>query len=306
MPPAILYYAIPGFLILLSLEAWLSYKENKGSYETRDTFSSIALGIGNLLTSLITKALIFALFSFLYRFRLFTLDGSRWWHWGLAFFADDFSYYWFHRCSHQVNWFWASHVVHHSSRKYNLAAALRQTWTGNLTGAFLFWCWMPLIGFHPIIVLMMQSISLIYQFWIHTEAIRLLPRPIEFIFNTPSHHRVHHAIDLKYLDKNHAGVLIIWDRIFGTFQKEEEWPEYGLTRNIGSFNPFIVAFATWGDLFRRAGRSGSLSNAIRYFIRPPGWSHDGSTRTTRQMIEERARDRGERTETPVGPDVSNK
>jgi sterol desaturase/sphingolipid hydroxylase (fatty acid hydroxylase superfamily) len=289
MPPAILYYAIPGFLILLCLEAWLSHKEHRELYETRDTFSSLALGIGNLLTSLITKALIFGLFVFLYRWRLFTLDGSRWWHWGLAFFADDFSYYWFHRCSHQVNWFWASHVVHHSSRKYNLAAALRQTWTGNLTGAFLFWCWMPLIGFHPIIVLMMQSISLIYQFWIHTETIKLLPRPVEFIFNTPSHHRVHHGVDLKYLDKNHAGVLIIWDRLFGTFVREEERPEYGLTRNIGSFNPLIVAFSTWGHLFRQAARCGSLPNAIRYFIRPPGWSHDGSTLTTRQLIEARER-----------------
>jgi hypothetical protein len=160
---------------------------------------------------------------------------------------------------------------------------------------------MPLVGFHPVIVLMMQSISLIYQFWIHTEAIRLLPRPVEFIFNTPSHHRVHHGIDLKYLDKNHAGVLIIWDRLFGTFQKEEERPQYGLTRNIGSFNPVIVAFKTWGDLFRRAGRAGSLPNAIGYFVRPPGWSHDGSTLTARQMVEEYKRLQPEQDEPGIKP-----
>src|SRR5258708_4421630 len=219
MPPPILYYAVPGFVLLLCIEAWFSYKEHSELYEVKDTWSSMALGIGNLLTSLITKALIFGLFMLLYKVRLFTLDGSRWWHWALAFFADDLSYYWFHRSSHHINWFWASHVVHHSSQKYNLAAALRQTWTGNLTGAFVFWCWMPLVGFHPIIVLMMQSISLIYQFWIHTETIGQLPRPIELIFNTPSHHRVHHGIDLKYLDKNHAGILIIWNSLFLPFNQ---------------------------------------------------------------------------------------
>jgi sterol desaturase/sphingolipid hydroxylase (fatty acid hydroxylase superfamily) len=285
MPPGLLYYAIPGFVLLLSIEAWFSYREHKGLYETRDTFSSLALGIGNVVTGLITKGLIFGLFMLLYRWRLFTLDGSHWWHWALAFFADDLSYYWFHRESHHINWFWASHVVHHSSQKYNLAAALRQTWTGNLTGAFLFWCWMPLVGFHPIIVLTMQSISLIYQFWIHTEAIRKLPRPIEFIFNTPSHHRVHHGVNLRYLDKNHAGVLVIWDRLFGTFQPEEEKPVYGLTRNIGSFNPVIVATKTWGHLFGKAVRSRSWKKGFQYFLRPPGWSHDGSSQTTREIID---------------------
>ncbi|MBN8852496.1 MAG: C-5 sterol desaturase [Sphingobacteriales bacterium 50-39] len=289
MPPNILYYAIPGFVILLSLEAWFSYREGRHLYETKDTFSSLALGLGNVATGLITKALIFGLFTLLYRWRLFTLDGSRWWHWVLAFFADDFSYYWFHRASHHINWFWASHVVHHSSRRYNLAAALRQTWTGNLTGAFLFWCWMPIVGFHPIIVLMMQSISLIYQFWIHTETINRLPAPLEFVLNTPSHHRVHHGIDLPYLDRNHGGVLIIWDRIFGTFTPEQGRPEYGLTRDIGTFNPFIVALKTWGELIKKAVHSGSLKNALLYFIKPPGWSHDGSTRTTQQLIEEHNR-----------------
>jgi sterol desaturase/sphingolipid hydroxylase (fatty acid hydroxylase superfamily) len=286
MPPALLYYAIPFFILLLSLEAWLSYREQKELYEVKDTFSSLAMGIGNVLSGLITKALIFGAFTFVYRFRIFTLPSNAWWVWVLAFFADDFSYYWFHRVSHHVNWFWASHVVHHSSEKYNLAAALRQTWTGNLTGSFIFWLWMPLAGFHPIIVMTMQSISLIYQFWIHTELIHRLPAPVEFIFNTPSHHRVHHGTNLKYLDKNHAGILIIWDRMFGTFRAEEERPKYGLTRNIGSFNPVIVAFKTWAELVRKAIHSGSLRHGIQYFIKPPGWSHDGSSKTTRELIAE--------------------
>ena len=288
MAPAILYYAIPGFVILLSIEAWFSYRENKHLYETKDTWSSLAMGIGNVLTGFVTKAMIFGLFTLLYKWRIFTLDETTWWFWVLLFFADDFSYYWFHRTSHNVNWFWASHVVHHSSQHYNLAAALRQTWTGNATGSFLFWAWMPLVGFHPVWVLLMQQISLIYQFWIHTETVRQCPKWVEFIFNTPSHHRVHHGTDLKYLDKNHGGILIIWDRIFGSFQPEEERPVYGLTRNINSFNPFVIAFATWAELFKKAYRAGSFRNAINYFVQPPGWSHDGSSKTVRQMMRDKS------------------
>lgn len=283
MPPALLYYAIPGFVLLLAIEAWFSYKENKHLYETRDTFTSLGLGIGNVVVGFATKAAIFGLFSFLYEFRIFTLDYTLWWYWVLLFFADDLSYYWFHRTAHNVNWFWASHVVHHSSQHYNLAAALRQTWTGNATGSFLFWAWMPLVGFHPVWILFMQQVSLIYQFWIHTETIDKLPKLLEFVLNTPSHHRVHHGCDLKYLDKNHGGILIIWDRLFGTFQPEEERPTYGLTTNIKSFNPFVVAFKTWKDLFGKALAAGSLKNSIRYFTQPPGWSHDGSSKTVKEL-----------------------
>lgn len=283
MPPAILYYAIPGFLLLLSLEAWLSHREAKQLYEKEDTWSSLSLGIGNVVVGFATKALIFGLFTFLYRYRIFDLDFHRWWYWLLLFFADDFSYYWFHRTAHRVNWFWASHVVHHSSQHYNLAAALRQTWTGNATGSFLFWAWMPVVGFHPVWILFMQQISLIYQFWIHTEMVDKLPRPLEVVLNTPSHHRVHHGTNLKYLDKNHGGILIIWDRLFGSFQPEEERPTYGLTKNIGSFNPFTVAFKTWKELLQAARQSGSVKNAVRYFVKPPGWSHDGSSKTVDQL-----------------------
>jgi len=270
-------------VLLLSIEAWFSYKEQKKLYETKDTFTSLGLGIGNVITGFFTKALIFGLFTFLYNHRLFTLDAGVWWYWVVLFFADDFSYYWFHRISHHVNYFWASHVVHHSSQHYNLAAALRQTWTGNATGAFLFWAWMPLVGFHPIWILFMQQISLIYQFWIHTETVNKLPAPVEFIFNTPAHHRVHHGSDLKYLDKNHAGILIIWDRLFGSFQREEERPVYGLTKNIESYNPALIAFKTWGELFKKAYASGSVKNGFYYFIKAPGWSHDGSSKTTAQL-----------------------
>jgi sterol desaturase/sphingolipid hydroxylase (fatty acid hydroxylase superfamily) len=282
MAPEILYFAIPGFVVLLLLEAWYSWKEHKDLYEVRDTFSSLAMGIGNVISGFLSKLLVFGAFTLVYKFRLFTLPFT-WWMWVLAFFADDLSYYWFHYTSHNIRWFWASHVVHHSSQRYNLSTALRQTWTGNLTGGFVFWMWMPLLGFHPIVVMLMQQISLIYQFWIHTEAVHLLPRPIEFIFNTPSHHRVHHGSNLKYLDKNHGGILIIWDRLFRTFQPEEERPTYGLTKNIETYNPVRIAFKEWGEMFNSAWRSRSFRNWWNYLYRPPGWSHDGSGKTVGQM-----------------------
>ncbi len=283
MQPAILFYAIPFFVLLLSIEAWYSYKENKHLYHTKDTFGSLGLGIGNVITGLFTKAIIFGIFSFIYQYRLFNLSANHWWYWVLLFFADDISYYCFHRTSHFVNYFWASHVVHHSSQYYNLAAALRQTWTGNATGAFLFWAWMPLVGFNPLWILFMQQISLIYQFWIHTEAIKKLPNIIEYVFNTPSHHRVHHGSNLKYLDKNHGGILIIWDRLFNSFKAEEERPIYGLTININSYNPAIIALTTWTALIKKAATAGSFKNSINYLIKAPGWSHDGSTKTTKQL-----------------------
>lgn len=283
MSPSILFFAIPFFVILVVVEWYYSYREQKQWYEAKDAFSSMALGIGNVVSGFITKAIVFACLMFVYQFRFFTLDSSVWWVWILAFFADDFSYYWFHRASHHVRFFWASHVVHHSSQHYNLAAALRQTWTGGITGTFVFWLWMPLVGFHPFMVLLMQQISLVYQFWIHTESINRLPHAIEFIFNTPSHHRVHHSSDLKYLDKNHAGILIIWDRMFHTFQQEEEKPTYGLTKNVNSFHPVYVAFHEWINIGKDIRKGKSFRNAFKYLINPPGWSHDHSSKTTKQL-----------------------
>lgn len=286
----LIHYAIPGFIILVSAEAIFSAVEKKALYEPKDAFSSMVMGIGNVIFGLGSKLMILSIFTFLYKFRLLTL-GYAWWVWLLAFFCEDFSYYIFHRNSHVIRFFWASHVVHHSSRKYNLSTALRQTWTGNFMGTFLFWCWMPLIGFNPLMILTLQSISLLYQFWIHTEAIKKMPRWFEAVMNTPSHHRVHHASELKYLDKNHAGILIIWDRMFGSFQPEEERPTYGLTKNINTFNPIKIAFIEWINLGKDIRRGKSLSNAVKYLLNPPGWSHDGDGKTTMQLRKEKESDK---------------
>ena len=193
------------------------------------------MGLGVVVVGLLTKTFYFMVFSLIYPFRLFELQNT-WWMWVLLLFADDFSFYWHHRMSHQIRFLWAAHIQHHSSVNMNFSVALRQSWTEPFY-KYLFYLWMPLLGFNPIYIFIMQAISLIYQFFQHTELIRNLG-PIEWIFNTPSHHRVHHAVQHKYLDRNHAGILIIWDRIFGTFIKEDQknLPIYGITQRKNFYN----------------------------------------------------------------------
>jgi sterol desaturase/sphingolipid hydroxylase (fatty acid hydroxylase superfamily) len=266
--PNLIHLAIPGFLLLLAVEAICDAVMRRDLYEWPDTAASLTMGIGNVLIGLLTKGFAFGVYMLAYKVAPLHL-GFAWWVWLLAFVADDFTYYWYHRTSHQCRLFWASHVVHHSSQKYNLGTALRQTWTGGFMG-FIFWAWMPLVGFSPFMVLTMQAISLLYQFWIHTEIIRRLG-PLEVVMNTPSHHRVHHASNGRYLDRNHAGTLIIWDRLFGTFEEEVEKPVYGLTKNIDSYNPFRIAFHEWKDIVRDVRKSPDVHTAMKYIFGPPGW-----------------------------------
>jgi sterol desaturase/sphingolipid hydroxylase (fatty acid hydroxylase superfamily) len=278
-------FAIPFFLATLMIELALSIYGNREYYTKKDTFASLSMGIGSIGSSIITKGLKFGVFTFLYEYRLLEIP-MVWWGFIALLLADDFSYYWFHRMSHKMRYFWASHVVHHSSQHYNLSTALRQSWTGEISGSFLFYAWMPLVGFDPLWILTAQSTNLIYQYWIHTEVIRKMPRWFELIFNTPSHHRVHHANDLQYLDMNFAGMLIVWDRMFGTFIDETKAPTYGLTTNISTYNPARIAFAEWGNLARDVFRTSGILNKLRYIFAPPGWSPDGSTLTTEEMREE--------------------
>jgi len=266
----LIHLAIPGFIALLILEAVLAARLRQDLYEVKDTAASLTMGVGNVIIALVTKAIAFSAYGFLYRFAPHQL-GFAWWVWGIGLFADEFSYYWFHRTSHECRLFWASHVVHHSSRRYNLGTALRQTWTGGFM-SFVFWLWMPLAGFHPVIILTLQSISLLYQFWIHTEIIRSLG-PFEWVLNTPAHHRVHHATNPKYIDRNHGGTLIIWDRIFGTFEPEDmqDRPVYGLTKNIGTYDPFRIAFHEWIDIARDLRVSSGWSERWMAVFGRPGW-----------------------------------
>jgi sterol desaturase/sphingolipid hydroxylase (fatty acid hydroxylase superfamily) len=269
----ILYYAIPFFVLLLIVEA-ASYRHigedmDMVGYELRDTRTSLTMGIGNVTINVLWKLVVVALYAALYELTPLRLSPHHWTTWVLLFVADDLSYYWFHRVSHESRVFWASHVVHHSSQHYNLSTALRQTW---VPMTYLpFWLWMPLVGFAPWMVLLAQSWSLIYQFWIHTERIRRLPRPLEAVLNTPSHHRVHHGSNDTYLDRNYGGILIIWDRLFGSFIDETERVRYGLTKNLESFHPVRVAFHEYAALAHDIRAAASWRVRVSYLLKGPGW-----------------------------------
>jgi sterol desaturase/sphingolipid hydroxylase (fatty acid hydroxylase superfamily) len=202
----------------------------------------------------------------------------------VLFFAEDLCYYWFHRLHHEVRFLWAAHVNHHTSQYFNLSTALRQPWFTPITGP-IFWLPLALLGYPPAMILTAEAISLIYQFWIHTETVKRLPRAFEFLFNTPSHHRVHHGKNVAYLDRNHAGVLIVWDRLFGTFAEEDahDPARYGITHDLTSFNPFWIAVHEFVSIGRDLRRAGSLRAAFGYLFAPPGWSPDGSSLTAAQL-----------------------
>jgi len=210
--------------------------------------------------------------------------GRQWWAWGLLFFLDDFIYYWFHRLNHEVRLFWAGHVSHHSAVRMHLVTALRQG-VGERIHKYAFWMPLPLLGFDALMVFMMMSINLFYQFWVHTELVKKLPRPIEFIFNTPSHHRVHHASNIRYLDCNHAGVFILWDRLFGTFSQEidADPPKYGLTEDLTDLHPWHVATHEYASIWRDVKRANTLRDKFRYLFWAPGWRHDGPDKRARVL-----------------------
>jgi sterol desaturase/sphingolipid hydroxylase (fatty acid hydroxylase superfamily) len=220
-----------------------------------------------------------------YQHRLFTIPLTAVWAWVAIFFLEDLTYYWFHRLSHERRIWWAAHVNHHSSQHYNLSTALRQTWTGQIAATWALWLPLSLLGFPPAMIAIEKGISLVYQYWIHTEAIRRMPAPFEAVFNTPSHHRVHHARNPRYLDKNYAGILIIWDRLFGTFEPErdDEPCRYGIVKNLGDFNILRVAFHEWMAIGLDLCRSRSPREVLGYLFGPPGWSPDGSRETSAEI-----------------------
>ena len=287
--PDLAILAAPGYLALLVLEALLVRHLGKGAYEGRDTAASLTMGVGNVLVTLAMKGATLGAFVFAYRYRLFEI-GTGPLAWALLFVAEDLVYYVWHRASHEVRILWAAHENHHSSQHFNLSTALRQSWTTPFT-TLPFWILLPLAGFAPWMVLVMSSVSLIYQFWIHTELIDRMG-PFEWIFNTPSHHRVHHGANVEYLDRNHGGILIVWDRLFGTFEPERAPVRYGLTKNIHTFDPLRIAFHEWAAMLRSALRARSAGEAASYLLRPPGWSPDGSTRTAGELRRELARTGG--------------
>lgn len=268
-------YAVPLFVLAVLVEMVWASRRHPAKYETRDTCTSLALGLGSTLAGAAGAGAILGAALWLYDHRVATVPPV-WWAWGLCFVLDDFNYYWAHRTGHRVRWFWAAHVNHHSSQHYNLSTALRQTWSGFFALAFVFRIWPALIGFHPATILTVGGANLIYQFWIHTEAIGRMPRWFEAVFNTPAHHRVHHATNPLYLDRNYAGVFIVWDRLFGTFQQERAdlRIHYGIVRQLGSFSLLHAAFHEWRAMLADAWRA-PWRHKLGYLVSTPGWRHDG-------------------------------
>jgi len=265
--------AIPVFALCLLLEGASYYflpDDDELGYELRDTRTSLTMGVGNVVVNIGWKLVVIAAYAGAYTITPLHLPADNPLTWIALFFLDDFAYYWFHRTHHTIRLFWASHVVHHSSERYNLSTALRQTWTPFTS--LPFWLGLGFLGFPPWMILTQQAISLVYQFFIHTERVGKLWRPIEFIFNSPSHHRVHHGSNAQYLDKNYGGILIVWDRLFGSFEAESERVVYGLTKNIDTFNPLRVATHEYAAIGRDLGAARNWRDRFGYVFRGPGWT----------------------------------
>ncbi len=265
--------AIPVYFLLIGIELIVHRIKATKSYRLNDAITNINCGVTSQVSGAFIKVLSIGFYTYLYdQFRFASIENSAV-TWALAFIAYDFFYYWAHRMSHQVNLFWGGHSVHHQSEEYNLSVALRQSSTQTIW-TFVFYTPMALAGIDPLILLSVSGFNLLYQFWIHTESIDRLPKWFEAIFNTPSHHRVHHARNPKYIDKNHAGTFIVWDKLFGTFKAEEERPVYGITKNLESWNPVWANLSHYSDMIKDIRSIPKLSDKLKYIFKKPGWLPD--------------------------------
>ncbi|MFI5172532.1 MAG: sterol desaturase family protein [Chitinophagales bacterium] len=272
MPEAVNYiiYSIPVFFLLIGIEVLFDKLKKTGYYRMNDALSNINAGITEQVTGAFLAAFVVGIYAWLFdHYRFFTVP-SNIFSWTILFIGVDFCYYWFHRLAHEINFLWGGHVVHHQSEEYNLSVALRQG-AFQKFGSFLFYLPLALVGFEPVIFIVVSQFQTLYQFWIHTKTINRFPKPIEFIFNTPSHHRVHHGRNPKYIDRNHGGTLIIWDRLFGTFQKEEEEVVYGITKPLNTWNPLRAQLDFWKDLAIDLKHTKRFTDKIKLLLLPPGW-----------------------------------
>jgi sterol desaturase/sphingolipid hydroxylase (fatty acid hydroxylase superfamily) len=270
--------ATPAFIFLVVAEMLFAYATGRARFEARDTAASLTMGFLSVIAGAL---LFFGTGDFAVRYAVTAIG------WSVPavvalFVLDDLLYYWWHRASHRIRWLWADHVQHHSSQHYNLSTALRQPLTGAFTPGFLFGVPLFVMGFPVPMLAFVHGLNLVYQFWIHTEAVGKCPRWFEAVFNTPSHHRAHHATNARYLDTNYAGVFIVWDRLFGTFVREEaaDPPRYGIVKNLATFNPLRIATHEWVGIAGDLARARNWRERAGYVFGPPGWSPDGSRETS--------------------------
>ncbi|MDO6677269.1 sterol desaturase family protein [Shewanella sp. 4_MG-2023] len=271
-PEILLLVLAPLFFLCILLEWYLGTRANKlpesAKYAPMEVACNFCLAAMHQLTDILAGLFIAKLYLMVFDWKLLDIQM------GIGSFialmiAQDFCYYWFHRASHRVRWMWAAHVVHHSSENMNFSTAFRQSLMYPLAGMWLFWLPLVVIGFDPNWVVFVVLLNLGLQFFVHTQAIKSLG-PLELIFNTPSHHRVHHGRNPQYIDKNYAGVLIIWDKLFNTFEPENDTVIYGITKPVNSFNPIIVSFAEWRDMFKEVTMAGlTLKQRLAVLLSPP-------------------------------------
>lgn len=269
----LIIYSIPAFFILIGIELLVARLRKSKLYRLNDAITNINCGITQQVTNVFFKAATFVLYVVIYQhFRIWDIPMT-WWTWVLLFIGVDFFYYWFHRYAHEISVFWGTHVVHHQSEDYNLSVALRQSAIQTFLST---WFYLPLalVGFDPVSFITINAIQTLYQFWIHTQTIDKLPRWFEYVFNTPSHHRVHHGVDPKYIDKNHGGTLIIFDRMFGTFVEEKEPVHYGVTKQLSSWNPIWANIDYYKGLWDVLKQVRSAGDFMRVLFKKPGWRPD--------------------------------
>jgi sterol desaturase/sphingolipid hydroxylase (fatty acid hydroxylase superfamily) len=269
-----LTYALPVFLLFVGVEVVvlrsLGQDERFTGYRGVDTRTSLLMGIVGLSILLVVKFATLLLFVVMSRYLApWHIPTDTWWGWVLLFVAVDLVFYGSHRFSHRVRIGWAAHQAHHSSEYFNLGTAARQKWNPWIEAVS--WSSLPLLGFAPWAIYVALGFNLIYQFFIHTETIGSLGRGFEYLFNTPSHHRVHHGSDPEYLDKNYGGTLIIWDRLFGTYQDELHRPTYGLTSPVNTYNVLRLEYHEYGNILRDVRRATRLRNRLGFVFGPPGW-----------------------------------
>lgn len=282
-------FALPIFFIAIFIEILAKKILNaRGTLHSKDDSVSIFMGLMSVVTNGAAAFITLGMLLWAEQFKIFDLPLT------ITviiacFILDDLRYYLHHRIAHRCRWPWAMHIIHHSSQRYSLAVALRQGWTKHFTGTTVLKIPLVLVGFDPILVIFCGALNAVYQFFLHTETIHKLPKWFEAVFNTPSHHRVHHGKNPEYLDSNYAGTFIIWDKIFGTFVPENEnsYPDYGLVKDFETFNPFkIFVHEYWGILKDVFGNKRSIKDRILYIVAPPGWSHDNSRKTSNDIKRE--------------------
>ena len=264
--PNIIGYAAPVMIGLVILEWVVSARQEKDYYNPKDTLAATTIGIVNVLISAVFKVVIFGVIYFFYTLVPWKIPNA-WWAYPLCFIWIDFWRYMAHRVAHFNRFWWATHVTHHSSEKYNWSVSFRLGWTQYIK--VVFFIPVALTGFNPVTFFICHEIAVLYQFWIHTEYVRKLPRPIEYIFVTPSHHRVHHAVNPHYMNKNFGSTLIIWDRMFGTFEPEGEQAIYGITHPVNSYNPVYLCFHIWLDIFNDLKKVNSFRGAMKVVFGKP-------------------------------------